>query len=248
AGFIHRIRTGRPLVTAKFAMTIDGRIATHTGHSRWISGLESRTHAHMLRDQVDAILIGTGTLLADDPLLTTRLPDGDTGYGGPHHPLRVVLDTSARTPPTARMLACDTPGRTLILTGANAPIDRVRTLEAAGVEVVALAEQDGRVNPCAVLDLLGARGVNDLLVEGGSRVHGAFFDARLVDRAVVYIAPVIVGGVAATGPVSGLGVSVLHEAARLVDQHVDLSGSDIRVIGRVVYPEDGGGSNVQWHR
>jgi diaminohydroxyphosphoribosylaminopyrimidine deaminase/5-amino-6-(5-phosphoribosylamino)uracil reductase len=240
AGFIHHIQTGRPLATAKFAMTLDGRIATSTGHSRWISGPESRAHAHALRDQTDAILVGVNTLLADDPLLTTRLPESDCGYGGPHHPLRVVLDTQARTPPAARMLARDTPGNTLILAGSNPDADRISALQAAGAEVVALPERDGHVDPDAVLDLLGARGISDLLIEGGSRVHGAFFDARLVDRAVVYIAPVIVGGNAAPAPVRGRGVSVMPEAARLVDQYVEMSGSDIRVSGRAVYPEDGG--------
>lgn len=244
AGFFHRTCTGRPRVIAKFASTLDGRIATHSGHSRWISGPESRAQVHRLRDQSDAILVGIGTVLADDPLLTTRLPDDAAGYGGPHHPLRVLLDSRANTPPTARMLDANTPGHTLILTGPHAPGDRVRTLEAAGAEVVAVTGRDGRVDIHAVLDLLGALGVNDLLVEGGSRVHGAFFDARLVDHVVIYIAPTIVGGSAAPGPVSGLGVSVMPEAARLVDPLVDIVGGDIRVRGRVVYPPHEGGSGV----
>jgi diaminohydroxyphosphoribosylaminopyrimidine deaminase / 5-amino-6-(5-phosphoribosylamino)uracil reductase len=244
AGFFHRVRTGRPRVIAKFASSLDGCIATHTGHSRWITGPASRAEVHALRDQVDAILIGVGTLLADDPLLTTRLADDIAGYGGPHHPLRVVLDSVARTPPTARMLAHDTPGSTLILTGPDAPPDRVATLEAAGAEVIGLENCGNRVDIRAALDLLGSRGVNDLFVEGGSGVHGAFFDARLVDHAVIFIAPTIVGGRAAPRPVGGLGVAAMPEAARLVDQQVDIVGGDIRVSGRIVYPGQEGSADV----
>ena len=233
AGFTKRIRTGRPLVTAKYAMTLDGRIATRIGHSRWISGPESREHVHLLRDRVDAILVGSGTVLADDPLLTTRIPDQLAGYGGAHHPLRVVLDRNAHMSPNSRMLEADTPGQTLIATGREAPESSIRALEATGAEIVRLNGDLG-----SVLDFLGTRGVNDLLVEGGAGIHGAFFDSRLVDRVRVYLTPSIVGGGCAPSPVGGRGVATMPEAVRIVDQRVTQFGNDLCIEGRVVYPEE----------
>jgi len=236
AGFATRIRIGRPLVIAKYAMTLDGRIATRTGHSHWISGPESRQHVHRLRDRVDAVLVGSGTVLADDPLLTTRLAADLTGSGGPHHPLRVILDRNARVSPHSRMLATDTPGRTLIVTSVDAPASNLSAIESSGAEIVRL---DGDVE--AILNLLGARGVNELLIEGGTRIFGAFFDARFVDLVQVYLAPSIVGGERAPAPVGGLGVATMLAAARIVDQRVTRLGNDLCVEGRVVYPGVGAG-------
>lgn len=233
-GFISRDQTGRPRTTAKYAMTLDGRIATRTGHSRWVSGPESRQDVHVRRDRADAILVGIGTLLADDPQLTTRLPDELAGYGGPHHPLRVILDRQARTPVTTRMLADETPGDTLIFTSADAPQKNVEALRNAGADVVVLED----VNPLAALQTLGERGINDLFIEGGGTVLGAFFDAGLVDRLAVYVAPVIVGGSDAPSPVAGAGVATMPEGWRLVDRRVRQLGDDICIEGRVTREAD----------
>lgn len=234
-GFAHRLRTGHPLVTAKYAMTLDGRIATRTGHSCWISGSPSRERAHVLRDRTDAILIGAGTALTDNSLLTTRLPENLAGYGGPHHPLRVVLDTHARMTPDLQMFTRDVPSQTLVLVGPDANAARVHALERAGAEVVVVPSAQTGLDLSKVLDLLGHRGVNDLLVEGGGRVHGALFDARLVDRVCVFVAPVIVGGEDAPPPVGGVGVARMPEAARIVDRRVTSLGEDLCMEGRVVY-------------
>jgi len=232
-GFVTRIETGLPRTTVKYAMTLDGRIATRSGHSRWVSGLESRQDVHIRRDRCDAILVGIGTLLADDPQLTTRLPDDLSGYGGAHHPLRVVLDRQARTPFSARMLAAETPGETLIFTSEQAPPERVDALRQAGADVVLLDD----VTPEKVLEHLGERGINDLLIEGGGTVLGAFFDAGLVDRVAVYVAPVIVGGADAPSPVAGTGVATMPEGWRLVDRRVRQLGDDICIEGTVVAGE-----------
>ena len=176
-------------------------------------------------------------MLADDPLLTTRIPVEQAGYDGPHHPLRVVLDTHARTPATARMLCAETPGRTLIVTGARAPLSNVAALRAAGAEVIAVPARHGRVAPAAALAALAARGLNDLLIEGGGRVHGAFFDARLVDRVYVYLAPSLVGGARSPSPVAGRGVATMPEAARIVDQQLTLLGADVLLSGSIQYGE-----------
>lgn len=237
-GFAHRLQTGRPLVTVKYAMTLDGRIATRNGHARWISGSASRERVHILRDRTDAILIGAGTALADDPLLTTRLPDECAGYGGPHHPLRVILDTHARTRPDLRMLHPDVPGRTLMFVGSDADRSRIRALERAGAEVVSVPVSAARLDLHEVLDELGSRGMNDLLVEGGGRVHGAFFDARLVDRVCAFVAPVIVGGDDSPVPVGGIGVARMPDGARVVDRRVTSFGDDLCIEGRVMYESE----------
>jgi diaminohydroxyphosphoribosylaminopyrimidine deaminase / 5-amino-6-(5-phosphoribosylamino)uracil reductase len=228
-GFVSRIETGRPRTTVKYAMTLDGRIATRSGHSRWVSGPESRQDVHVRRDRCDGILVGIGTLLADDPQLTTRLPDDLSGYGGAHHPLRVVLDRKARTPVTARILSPETPGETVIFVSDLAPPKRVAALRHAGADVVALED----VTPRMVLQHLGERGINDLLIEGGGAVLGAFFDAGLVDRVAIYVAPVIVGGSDAMSPVAGTGVATMPEAWQLVDRRVTRIGDDICIEGRV---------------
>jgi len=233
AGFLKRVHCGLPEVTAKFAVSLDGKIATHTGHARWITGAEARREGHRLRDTHDAIMVGIGTLLADDPLLTTRLPPEDCGAGGPHHPLRVVVDSQARTPPGAAMLQPHMPGRTLIATTSSAPPERIAALRAVGADVVTLPDHGGRVDLHALLRCLAARGVNSVLVEGGGTLLGALFDAGLIDRAVAFIAPVMVGGRDAPGPLGGEGVATMDAACRLREVEVCQVGSDLMVQGRV---------------
>lgn len=236
AGYLKRLRTGLPEVTAKYAMTLDGRIATRTGHSRWITDELARRKAHRLRDQHDAIMVGVGTVLADDPLLTVRLPPEEAGEGGPHHPLRVVVDSRARTPATAAMLRPDTPGRTLIACTASAPAERLAELAAAGAEILALPGGEGGVDVVALLRALGERGVNRVLVEGGGRLLGRLFDLGLVDQVVAFIAPVIVGGCDALGPVGGHGVATMDQAWRLQGVELCRLGPDVMVTGRLTFP------------
>lgn len=237
AGFATRLRLGRPRVTAKYAMTLDGKIATRTGHARWISSPESRADGHLVRDRIDAILVGVGTVLADDPQLTTRLPAEQCGYGGPHSPLRVILDSRLRTPPSTKLLASETPGCTRIYATEAAEPERRAALEQAGATVVILPAVDGQVDPAAVLADLGTLGMNDLLIEGGSAVHGAFIDAGLVDRVQVYVAPLIVGGASAPGPVGGAGVATMPEAWRLTNITTRQVGPDLVIEGDLERPE-----------
>ena len=239
-GFFKRVGTGYPFVVAKYAMTLDGRTATRTGHSRWISGEQARRHVHRTRDRVDAILVGSGTVLADDPQLTTRLPEEDAGWGGPHHPLRVVLDGSGRMPPTARMLDGDTPGNTLIATTELAPETRRRQWEARGAEVLVFGHGETRVPLRPLLSELGCRGLNTVLVEGGGEVLYGFFAGGLVDRVQAYVAPKLVGGRTAPGPLGGEGMASMARAWKLRDLGVERFGDDLLVDGYIEYADKDG--------
>jgi diaminohydroxyphosphoribosylaminopyrimidine deaminase/5-amino-6-(5-phosphoribosylamino)uracil reductase len=235
AGFIRRVCLGRPLVTAKYAITLDGRIATRSGHSRWITGAEARLVAHQLRDRADAVMIGAGTVIMDDPRLTTRLLDELAGDGGAHHPLRVVVDGRGTSPPCARVFDPCLPGRTLVATTEAAPPAWIGDLAARGIEHV-VAGAGPLVDLDAVLTHLGCRGINNLLVEGGSRLHGAFFDAELIDRVSVFVAPTIAGGAFAPGPIGGRGIAIMAEAWRLTDVRVRQIGGDVLFEGTTVRP------------
>jgi diaminohydroxyphosphoribosylaminopyrimidine deaminase/5-amino-6-(5-phosphoribosylamino)uracil reductase len=232
-GFFKRTRTGLPFVTAKYAMTLDGRIATRTGHSRWITGPDARRQVHKLRDRSDAILVGSGTVLVDDPELTTRLPTEEAGWGGPHHPLRVVLDGSGRAPLDARLFDPELPGRTLVACTEATSDGRRTELRARGVETLVVEGEGARVSPRSLLKALGARGCNTVLVEGGSETLWGFFSEGLVDRVQAYVAPKLVGGREAPGPIGGAGLDEMSGAWTLRDLKVQRYGDDLLVDGYV---------------
>ncbi len=219
------ITTGRPLVTAKFAMSLDGKIATRSGDSKWITGEESRRYVHELRALSDAIMAGIGTVIADDPLLTARRPDGTPL---PRQPLRVVVDSSGRIPLESTLLK--QPGETLVST-VGGPEEKLASLEVAGAEVLTVPESDGRVDLLALLNELGDRGVTTVFVEGGATLLGSLFDAGLVDRIVGFVAPVIIGGGSALSPVGGVGVDRMVDALTLSDVQVQTFGADVAVTG-----------------
>jgi diaminohydroxyphosphoribosylaminopyrimidine deaminase / 5-amino-6-(5-phosphoribosylamino)uracil reductase len=218
--FLTAMRERRPHVILKAGMTLDGKIADLHGASRWITGAPARERAHLLRSESDAIVVGIGTVLRDDPELTVRL-----GRPWPREPYRVVLDTKARTPHTARVIRAGAPSRALIVVGAVAPEERTRTLAGTGATVVRCPTRDGRVDLGAVLDELFAREVRGVLVEGGGEVHAAFLDTNLVDRVAICIAPLLVGGRGATPVVGGVGRE-LKNAVRLSGLTVTALGDD----------------------
>ncbi len=225
--FAKHISTGTPFVTVKYAMTLDGKIATHTGDSKWVTGPESRGFVQQMRRTCDAILVGVNTALTDDPYLTSR---DDNGNPMERQPLRVVLDSVCHTPVGAAMFS--QPGSTLIATTEAAPDARVEALEQAGAEVVVLPSgDDRRVDLWALLDHLGSRGVVNLMVEGGGSVHGALFDAGLVDKVYAFVAPMIIGGETSLSPVEGFGVSVMANAWHLAETRTEQIGLDWLIIG-----------------
>ena len=230
--FWHYMQTQRPFVTLKCAVTLDGKIATRTGASRWITGAAARERGHRLRHAADAILVGSGTALQDDPQLTTRLSDG-----GGVNPLRIVVDSALRLPLSAQLATARRDCRTLVATGEGAPRDKQRQLENQGVEILRLPSYaDGRVNLEALLAELGARGVADLLVEGGATLSAALLQRRLVDKLVVFIAPKIIGG-DGINVVAAFGVETMADALQLHGMKSQSVGEDVMLEAYFKPPE-----------
>jgi diaminohydroxyphosphoribosylaminopyrimidine deaminase/5-amino-6-(5-phosphoribosylamino)uracil reductase len=229
--YIKHRRTGLPFVVVKYAATLDGRIAASSGDSRWVSGPETLAWAHANRPKLDAILVGSSTVVIDDPQLTAR-PGGTESE---RQPLRVVLDSRGRIPATARVLAGRS--RTLVVTTAASSSEWRRAIEATGAEVLVLdAVEGGHVPLRPMLEELGRRGVLLLLVEGGGIVIGSFFDQRLVDKVTAVIAPMIVGAADAPSAVAGKGAAYMRDAVRLRDVEVERLGDDVLVTGYPVWP------------
>ena len=228
--WLHWVRHHRPWVTLKAAVSLDGRVATREGESKWITGEAARERGLELREEHDAILVGVETILADDPQLTRRL--GLNPISGWR---RIVLDTRLRTP-TDAVVVRTRPEATVIAHTAEAGIEDRRRLREAGVELVELkADDDGRVDLGALLDHLARREVAALLVEGGPTVHGSFNDADLVDEIILFIAPFVIGGDAPSA-VAGTGVATLEAAQRLCFEDIDRHGDDLEI--RAVRPEE----------
>lgn len=220
----------RPFVTVSYAQTLDGRSATVTGSSQWISGPASLRFAHALRASHDAILVGVGTVCRDNPRLTVRLVPG-------RDPLRVVVDSTLRTPDTAAVLAAEAAHGTLLATTERASAARRAAIATRGAAVLLLpGGTDGGVDLTALLASLHARGIRSVLVEGGAAVITALLRARLVDRLAVTVAPKVLGtGVAAIGD---LGIRHLDGALLLKEMTVTAHGVDWVLDGRVAYPDD----------
>jgi len=215
--YVKHRSTGRPFVNAKYARTLDGKIATRSGESQWITGEAARAHAHRLRHINDAILVGVNTVIADDPELTTRLDGEDV-----RQPLRVVVDSQLRIRQSARVV------------GTNTLIATTRAGRVGAAEVLRLpATADERVSLPALLEELGRRNLISLLVEGGGELHAAFFSEGLVDKVYAYVAPKVIGGREAIGPVGGSGVEHLKDAIGLADLDFARLGDDLVISGYV---------------
>lgn len=227
APFAKHVATGRPYVILKAAMTLDGQLATSGGESQWISGEPSRELVHRLRNRVDGILTGAGTVLADNPRLTVRLP-----HSG-RNPARIVLDSRLRTAPGARVFSPEAAGRRLLVTADDALKERTEPFARLGVEIVAVPRDGEHPALEAVMDALGQRGLQCLLVEGGGALNGALLRAGLVDRLMLFVAPLLLGGGDGTPLFAGKGVVHLAEALRLRQMQVSRVGDDLLLEGEV---------------
>ncbi|MGE7763945.1 bifunctional diaminohydroxyphosphoribosylaminopyrimidine deaminase/5-amino-6-(5-phosphoribosylamino)uracil reductase RibD [Peribacillus sp. NPDC096540] len=226
--FIHNMITNRPFVLSKYAMTLDGKLATHTGHSKWITGEESRHSVHLLRDEVDAILIGIGTVLADNPSLTTRLPEG-----GGKNPIRIILDSELRVPLDANVVQVSE-AKTVIVTQENASVDKIAALSEKGIEFIIVPKTDAGLDLRILMEELYKKGITDVLLEGGSEVNASFLRAGLIDKYLIYVAPKLLGGRNSLTPFSGIDVDTMDEAMDVSISSVDMSGEDICI---VAYPK-----------
>ena len=227
APFAWHIINQTPYTLYKAAMTFDGQLATHTGDSRWVSGEESRLRVHGLRNQVDAIMVGVETVLADDPQLTTRLPQGG------RDPLRVVVDSRLRIPLTSRIIQLKSEADTLIATTRQAPAESIAKLQDAGCEILLLPETDGRVFLPDLWRELGRRNIQSLLLEGGRTLAAAALKAGLINRLQVYIAPKLVGGATFSGLFAGEGCTLMQDALPLENLKVEKVGEDLLLTAEV---------------
>jgi diaminohydroxyphosphoribosylaminopyrimidine deaminase/5-amino-6-(5-phosphoribosylamino)uracil reductase len=228
APYFKRLATGLPFVTAKWAMTLDGKTATRTGESQWISSEASRSLVHGVRGTMDAIVVGIGTALADDPLLTAR-------PSGPRVPIRVVLDSAARLPHSTRLVSTARECPVLVAVTEAADPLRCDQLRAHGCQVVVFPGCS-RVPIVPLLAELGKRGMTNILLEGGGQVLGAFLDERQVDAVDVFIAPIIEGGDHANTPARGIGCKSMSDALRLQEVELTRVAGDFRIRGWLSQP------------
>ena len=224
------ITTGMPFVTAKFAISLDGKIATKSGDSKWISGDEARKYVHNLRYTSDAIMAGVNTVLVDDPRLTAR-SCGGKGGAARKQPLRVIVDGKGRMQLTAQLLS--EPGKTLLALGKFVTPEEKATFAQVGAELLELPLEGGLVDLGKLLKALGERQITSVLVEGGGILLGSLFDCKLVDKVIAFIAPIIIGGKEAKTAVSGKGVDKVVDSLKLEHVSLEKLGEDLMVSGYV---------------
>ena len=224
--YIKYITKGMPFVTLKIAQTLDGKIATASGESKWITGPEARKAGHRLRDQHDAILVGINTVLTDDPSLTARIAGG-------RDPVRVIVDSSLRTPPKARIITQRSAARTIVATLASAPGNTMKRLQAAGAEIVLVKSDQGRIDLRDLMKKLGMRDIMSVLVEGGAEVHSSALRSGIADKVVMYIAPTLMTGADSLCSVGGTSPKKLGQAVALENISMSLVGKDLLVEGYV---------------
>jgi diaminohydroxyphosphoribosylaminopyrimidine deaminase / 5-amino-6-(5-phosphoribosylamino)uracil reductase len=223
--YIHHRTNGQPYTLLKLAQTLDGRIATQTGHSQWITGEEARRHTHLMRRDADAVLVGIGTVLADNPKLTVRHVEG-------RQPKRIILDSMARTPISSHIL--DTEAPTTVCVTDAAPPDRMTALQETGTEILVLpSAPSGHIDLQALKQTLGAQQILTLMIEGGSQVATAFLNAQAVDQIACFIAPLIIGtGIEA---ISNLNITHISQAIQLQDTEIKQLGKDLLLTGYPTY-------------
>ena len=223
--FFHYIENKTPYLVMKYAMTLDGKIATASGKSQWITGEKAREHVHNLRHELMGIMVGVGTVLADNPSLNCRLP-------GKKNPVRIICDSALRTPLESRVVQTAGEQKT-ILACLRQEAEKKKPYKEAGCEIIELPEKDGHIDLQALMQELGARGIDSILLEGGGTLNDSALQSGIVREVYAYIAPKIFGGARAKTPVMGLGIDTPAEAYRLKDIRLEQIGEDILLTGLI---------------
>lgn len=229
--FFHFIETGRPYVTAKYAATLDGRIAAHSGRSKWITGNVAREHVHASRARCAAVMAGIGTVIADDPMLNCRL--GAERFV--HQPMRVVCDSRLRTPLDSRLVRTSQEIPVVLAVGEDVPEEQVRPYTEAGCSILRILSTDGRLDLQTLMVELGKMRLDSVYVEGGPTLLGSLLDAKLINCIQAYIAPKLMGGEGALSAIGGIGADSPQDAAIVEDPRVSFFGEDILIEGEVRY-------------
>jgi diaminohydroxyphosphoribosylaminopyrimidine deaminase/5-amino-6-(5-phosphoribosylamino)uracil reductase len=222
--FIKYITEKKPFVILKTAMSLDGKIATKTGESKWITNAISREYVHELRNKVSGIMVGVNTVIMDDPLLTTRLKHGGRDA------TRIIVDSSLRIPLTAKILSVDSPTKTIIATTEKADLDKISSLkEFKGVEVIITPLKNGKVDLNYLFNFVGNNGIDSVLVEGGATLNFSVLEEKLVDKIITFIAPKLIGGEHSKTPIGGEGFGKLSDAVLLHNMNIKTYGEDIMI-------------------
>jgi len=229
--FLKYIQSKLPYVIMKTAMTLDGKIASRTGDSRWVSNEHSRAGVHQLRNELMGIMVGVDTVIADDPILTTRLAGEEKG----RNPIRIVVDSKARIPLDSKILNTSDVAKTLVAVTSGADKETISRIKALGNEVIVVAENNGRVDLNQLMLSLGEKGIDGILLEGGATLNYAALESKIVDEVHAYVAPKIIGGQAAKTPVGGEGIEKMKDAVNLQNIRLENIADDILIIGDVVY-------------
>jgi len=225
--FMKYIVKKEPFVVMKAAMSLDGKIATRTGESQWITGPAAREQVHHLRNALSGIMVGVQTVITDDPQLTSRIPGGK-------NPVRIIVDSTLRIPMEANVLKNQDAAKTILATTTRADRNKVALLEAAGIEILTVpAKDDGRTDLKSLMEVLGERGVDSILLEGGATLNFAALEAGIIDKVQVYIAPKLIGGATAKTPVGGDGIEKLNQAFRVIGLKASTIGEDILLEGYI---------------
>ncbi|MCY6960535.1 bifunctional diaminohydroxyphosphoribosylaminopyrimidine deaminase/5-amino-6-(5-phosphoribosylamino)uracil reductase RibD [Clostridium brassicae] len=227
--FIKYITTKKPFCIMKTAMTMDGKIATYIGDSKWITNDLSRQYVHKIRNRVSAIMVGIGTVLADNPRLTTRLEDK---IGS--DPIRVIVDSKGRIPLEAEVLNIESNAKTIIVVIDKAGKEKIQAIKEKGAEVIIAPEKNGRVNLAYLMDELGKRDIDSVLLEGGSTLNFSALSERIVDKVITFIAPKLIGGETSKTPLGGEGIASMKDAIKLQNIKINTFGEDVMIEGKIV--------------
>ena len=226
--FIHFITTETPFVIHKSAMSLDGKTASNSGHSQWITGEEARRHVHWLRQRVASIMVGVGTVIQDNPSLNVRGIDVEA-----LHPLRIIVDSQGRIPLSSKVLNDSLSAKTIIATTERMSYEIEHRIQEKGAEVLKVASDDGKVSLKVLMKELGNRKIDSVLIEGGGMVAASAFESKLVDKVMYYLAPKIIGGSNASGVIMGRGIQHMDEAIALKDMKCQTIGKDLLISARV---------------